>query len=118
MEFISLKGETMVPGFLRHVRNCNNVELPGARLPFRIRKAQVGWVKPDLAMKLGAFPEISAGPDGVTLADATALAKQESRHLAKRQLTWFRREQEIVWLDPERGANDALALFEKFFRRE
>jgi tRNA dimethylallyltransferase len=53
----------------------------------------------------------------ITLTDAIALAKQESRRLAKRQLTWFRREPEIVWLDPERGANDALALFEKFFRR-
>jgi len=53
----------------------------------------------------------------MTLADAIALAKQESRRLAKRQLTWFRREPEIVWLDPERGAHDALALFEKFFRR-
>ena len=40
----------------------------------------------------------------MTLADAIALAKQESRRLAKRQLTWFRREPEIVWLDPERGA--------------
>jgi tRNA dimethylallyltransferase len=54
----------------------------------------------------------------MTLAEATALAKQESRRLAKRQLTWFRREPEIVWLDPESGANDALALFEEFFRRE
>ncbi len=53
----------------------------------------------------------------MTLADAIALAKQESRRLAKRQLTWFRREPEIVWLDPERGAHDALALFEKLFRR-
>jgi tRNA dimethylallyltransferase len=53
----------------------------------------------------------------MTLADAIALAKQESRRLAKRQLTWFRREPEIVWLDPERGTHDALALFEKFFRR-
>lgn len=54
----------------------------------------------------------------MTLAEAIALAKQESRRLAKRQLTWFRREPEIVWLDPERGANDALALFEKFFGRQ
>jgi tRNA dimethylallyltransferase len=54
----------------------------------------------------------------MTLTDAVSQAKQESRRLAKRQLTWFRREPEIVWLDPERGADDALALFEKFFRRE
>ena len=53
----------------------------------------------------------------IALDEAVTLAKQESRRLAKRQLTWFRRESEIVWLDPERGAHDALALFEKFFRR-
>jgi len=55
---------------------------------------------------------------GITMADAIARAKQESRRLAKRQLTWFRHEPEIVWLDLERGAQDALALFEKFFGRE
>jgi tRNA dimethylallyltransferase len=54
----------------------------------------------------------------VELDEAIALAKQESRRLAKRQLTWFRREPQIVWLDPERGADDALGLFAKFFRRE
>jgi tRNA dimethylallyltransferase len=52
------------------------------------------------------------------LADAIALAKQESRRLAKRQMTWFRRDPEIVWLDCKRGTEDAAALFEKFFRRE
>ena len=50
-----------------------------------------------------------------TLADAIALAKRDTRRLAKRQLTWFRREKEIVWLDPQRGAQDALILFQKFF---
>ena len=54
----------------------------------------------------------------VALADAIALAKQESRRLAKRQMTWFRRDPEIVWVDSERGTHDAAALFEKFFRRE
>jgi tRNA dimethylallyltransferase len=54
----------------------------------------------------------------VALADAVALAKQESRRLAKRQMTWFRREPKILWLDCERGPHDAAALFHKFFRRE
>jgi tRNA dimethylallyltransferase len=54
----------------------------------------------------------------VALADAVALAKQESRRLAKRQMTWFRRDPEIIWLDCERATHDAAALFEKFFRRE
>ncbi len=68
------------------------------------------------------YKQIAAHLRGeIALADAIAQAKQESRRLAKRQITWFRREPEIVWLDPERGAQDALALFEKFFatsRRE
>jgi tRNA dimethylallyltransferase len=56
----------------------------------------------------------------MALAESIALAKQESRRLAKRQLTWFRREPEIVWLDQVRGAQDAPGLFERFFasRRE
>ena len=62
------------------------------------------------------YKQIAAHLRGeIALADAIAQAKQESRRLAKRQITWFRREPEIVWLDPERGAQDALALFEKFF---
>lgn len=51
----------------------------------------------------------------ITLAEAVAAAKQESRRLAKRQMTWFRREREIVWVDSERGGDDALARFAKFF---
>jgi 8-oxo-dGTP pyrophosphatase MutT (NUDIX family) len=90
----------MEPGFLRHVRNCNNAELPGARLPFRIGKAQVGWVKPDLAAKLGAFPEISAGPDGVTLADATVLPAI-ARQLADAGCYRWRREEFDIRAEPD-----------------
>lgn len=62
------------------------------------------------------YKQIAAHLRGeTTLADANALAKRDTRRLAKRQLTWFRREPDIVWLDPERGAQDALALFQKFF---
>jgi tRNA dimethylallyltransferase len=51
----------------------------------------------------------------LALDDAIALAMQESRRLAKRQLTWFRREPGIAWLDAARGAHDALAMFGEFF---
>ncbi|MGH7924992.1 MAG: tRNA (adenosine(37)-N6)-dimethylallyltransferase MiaA [Candidatus Binatus sp.] len=65
------------------------------------------------------YKQIAAHLRGeIALDEAVALAKQESRRLAKRQLTWFRREPDIVWLDPERGAQDAPGLFEKFFERE
>jgi 8-oxo-dGTP pyrophosphatase MutT (NUDIX family) len=49
----------MEAGFLRHVRACNQAELPGERLAFRIGAVQVGWVKRDLAAKLAAFPAIA-----------------------------------------------------------
>jgi tRNA dimethylallyltransferase len=35
----------------------------------------------------------------VTLGEASALTKQDTRRYAKRQLTWFRRERDCVWYD-------------------
>ncbi|WP_427859822.1 tRNA (adenosine(37)-N6)-dimethylallyltransferase MiaA [Liquorilactobacillus sicerae] len=35
-----------------------------------------------------------------TLADAKELIKKNSRHYAKRQLTWFRNKMKVTWLDP------------------
>lgn len=80
---------------------------------------QAGYSPEKPPLSTIGYKQIAAYLRGeIRLVEATAQAKQESRRLAKRQLTWFRREPEIVWLDPERGANDALAVFEKFFRRE
>jgi 8-oxo-dGTP pyrophosphatase MutT (NUDIX family) len=90
----------MEAGFLRHVRNCNNAELPGARLPFRIGREQVGWVKPDLAAKLGAFPEISAGSDGVTLADPAVLPVI-ARQLSDAGCYRWRREEFDIRAEPD-----------------
>lgn len=36
-----------------------------------------------------------------TLNEAVETIKQETRHFAKRQLTWFRREKEVVWIDKD-----------------
>jgi tRNA dimethylallyltransferase len=49
------------------------------------------------------------------LTDAIAAAKQESRRLAKRQLTWFRADRDIVWLDRNAFAEQAWKLFREFF---
>src|SRR5260370_42384062 len=50
-----------------------------------------------------------------TLEAAVELAKRDTRRLAKRQLTWFRRDPEIVWIDAQRGAEQAYRLFADFF---
>jgi tRNA dimethylallyltransferase len=51
----------------------------------------------------------------ITLAEAIVRAKRASRRLAKRQLTWFRAEPGVVWLDAGHGADEALKLFREFF---
>jgi 8-oxo-dGTP pyrophosphatase MutT (NUDIX family) len=73
MTVISLKGETMDQAYQRHIRACNNAVLPGDRLAFRIGGAQVGWVKPDLAVRLAAFPEIAQDGDVLVLTEPAAL---------------------------------------------
>ena len=39
--------------------------------------------------------------------------KQESRHYAKRQLTWFRKNKEIIWLDAEDGMQNNIDIILK-----
>ena len=34
-----------------------------------------------------------------TLEEAVYLIKKETRHFAKRQITWFRREKHVDWID-------------------
>lgn len=46
------------------------------------------------------YKEIISYLDGnISLEDAIELIKKNSRNYAKRQLTWFRREKEVTWLD-------------------
>lgn len=37
----------------------------------------------------------------LTLDEAVYILKRDTRHFAKRQLTWFRRERDVRWLQPE-----------------
>jgi hypothetical protein len=79
-------------GFLRHVRLCNNARLPGNRLPFRIRSAQVGWVTADFAGALADLPDIDMGADGVALTDGAALPAI-GRKMSDRGFYRWRREE-------------------------
>jgi len=50
-----------------------------------------------------------------TLDEAAEWARRETRHLAKRQLTWFRRDPGIIWLKGAHPAEQAAAIFAEFF---
>jgi len=52
----------------------------------------------------------------VTLADAVELMKRDTRRLAKRQLTWFRGDQEIRWFHPEESREDLRQAVKEFLQ--
>jgi tRNA dimethylallyltransferase len=45
---------------------------------------------------------------------AVALMKRDTRRLAKRQLTWFRRDKEIHWMDPAKDRINIIQLAKEF----
>jgi tRNA dimethylallyltransferase len=53
---------------------------------------------------------------GIKLAEASEEMKQETRHLAKRQLTWFRRDGEIRWYHPEKQKEEILHAVAEFLQ--
>lgn len=59
-----------------------------------------GCHKDMVSMKGLGYKEILAYLDGeCTLDEAVEILKRDTRRFAKRQLTWFRREKEPVWID-------------------
>ena len=53
------------------------------------------------------YKEILAYLEGeCSLEEAVYLLKRDTRHFAKRQLTWFRRESDVIWVDKEAFSYD------------
>lgn len=46
----------------------------------------------------------------ITLDEAIYILKRDTRHFAKRQLTWFRRERDVIWLDKDQCESNLLDL--------
>lgn len=64
------------------------------------------------------YRQVAAAVRGeMMLGEAVELAKRDTRRLAKRQLTWFRADPEIVWVDAEHGHQQAFSLLSAFFAR-
>ena len=62
-----------------------------------------GLEKNATAMQAAGYRELVAHVRGeLTLAEAVALIKTRTRQLARRQMTWFRREPGLVWIDVKR----------------
>ncbi|MBC7962475.1 MAG: tRNA (adenosine(37)-N6)-dimethylallyltransferase MiaA [Steroidobacteraceae bacterium] len=76
---------------------------------------------PDLkAMRSIGYKESTAHILGEqTLEETICLIKRDTRHYAKRQLTWFKADPDIIWFEyPEKFANILQHVIEFFERRE
>lgn len=72
---------------------------------------QMGLEEADISMKGIGYKEIIGYFDGLyTKEEAIDLIKKNSRHLAKRQLTWFRRYDDMTWFDINNYENDEAAI--------
>lgn len=65
------------------------------------------------AMQGLGYKEIYAYLEGeCTLEEAVRVIKRDTRHFAKRQLTWFKREKDVIWADRSLlGGDDAIMDF-------
>ena len=83
---------------------------------------EMGLQEEDISMKGIGYKEIIAYFDGVyPNEEAIETIKQNTRHLAKRQLTWFRRYEDMHWVNisemGDKGALDeVLALSDNYLR--
>jgi tRNA dimethylallyltransferase len=63
---------------------------------------EIGCSRQMVSMQGLGYKEILDYLDNkISLEEAVYIIKRETRHFAKRQLTWFRREREVIWLDKQ-----------------
>jgi tRNA dimethylallyltransferase len=79
-----------------------------------------GYTREQKALRSIGYKEISAHLAGeITLDQAVALIKRDTRRYAKRQMTWFSRENDFIWLEyPESFANMLGHVIEFFCVKE
>lgn len=81
----------MEQGLLEEVRRLKDRGLPGD----------------SVSMQGLGYKELFAYLEGeYSLEEAVRIIKRDTRHFAKRQLTWFRRERDMVWIDRQETGQD------------
>ena len=66
-----------------------------------------GYTKDMVSMQGLGYKEILDYLNGITsLEEAIYILKRDTRHFAKRQLTWFRRERDVIWIDKNKYNHD------------
>ena len=74
----------------------------------------MGYHRDMVSMQGLGYKEILDYLDGkCTLDEAVYVLKRETRHFAKRQLTWFRRERDVIWFDKQKYDYNEFAILEE-----
>ncbi len=78
-----------------------------------MRLQESGLAPEDVSMQGLGYKELYAYLDGriPSLEEAVTLIKRNTRHFAKRQLTWFKREKNVVWVDRD-AFKDEQAMYD------
>ena len=87
----------MEQGLLEEVRRLKDRGLPGD----------------SVSMQGLGYKELFAYLEGeYSLEEAVRIIKRDTRHFAKRQITWFRRERDVVWIDRQENEQDERKILE------
>lgn len=71
------------------------------------RLKNMGYTKDLVSMQGLGYKELFPYFDSAcTLEEAVSIIKRDTRHFAKRQLTWFRREKDVIWVNKDKFSYD------------
>lgn len=78
---------------------------------------EMGCTKDMVSMQGIGYKEIISYLEGeCSLEEAIYIIKRDTRHFAKRQLTWFKREKEVSWLNKNEFSNDEAKVLEAILK--
>lgn len=77
-----------------------------------------GYTKQLVSMQGLGYKEILDYLDGnCTLEEAIYTIKQDTRHFAKRQLTWFKRERDVIWINKQSFGYEAEQILDEMLSK-
>ena len=77
-----------------------------------------GYTKQLVSMQGLGYKEILEYLDGnCTLEEAIYTIKRDTRHFAKRQLTWFKRERDVIWINKQSFGYDAEQILDEMLSK-
>ena len=77
----------------------------------RLRK--MGYDRNMVSMQGLGYKELLAWMDGeYSLDEAVRILKRDTRHFAKRQITWFKREKNVIWMNKQDYGYDDKKILE------